>query len=456
MLHQFQELEKLGAGSFSEVWKVMRRADHQIYAMKKIKMGTLNEKEKQNALNEIRLLASLNQEFIIGYKEALYIEETQTLGIIMEYAEGGDIAKQITNKQNKTQKFQEQEIWQALIQITQGLKELHEKLIFHRDVKSANIFISNGIYKLGDLNVSKIAQRGLLYTQTGTPYYASPEIWRDEPYDNKSDIWSLGCVLYEMCNLHPPFQALDMEGLYKKIQKGLYPPINGYSNQLVQLIGQMLRLNASARPSCDQILNSNLMNSDFSRLYIKTPNIAINKRMMKTIQLPKNLSTLNDILPIKKYYNENKENENESVRYSVQTSKLMPLNRKSVNNSCIEYEKRFYRISSVHEEILPTLPSEYKQPKVLSRRRPSSQYKEEEINLERRAEAIISRKQLQKQLSEQHPLPKPILKKQMSNLPYLYRNVNDSERQENNKSKYHQSPNNYARRNIRKQITSQQ
>ncbi|CAD8184838.1 unnamed protein product [Paramecium octaurelia] len=171
MLQQFQELEKLGSGSFSEVWKVIRRADHQIYAMKKIKMGTLNEKEKQNALNKIRLLASLNQEFIIRYKEALYNEDTQTLGIIMEYAEGGDVAKQITNKQNQTQKFQEQEIWQALIQITQGLKELHEKLIFHRDIKSANIFISNGVYKLGDLNVSKIALHVIQFKQIETMHH---------------------------------------------------------------------------------------------------------------------------------------------------------------------------------------------------------------------------------------------------------------------------------------------
>lgn len=64
--------------------------------------------------------------------------------------------------------------------------------IMHRDLKSANIFISGGIYKLGDLNVSKIVKNKLAYTQTGTPYYASPEVWRDEPYDNKSDIWSLG------------------------------------------------------------------------------------------------------------------------------------------------------------------------------------------------------------------------------------------------------------------------
>ena len=75
-------------------------------------------------------------------------------------------------------------------------------------MKSANIFLyKDQTAKLGDLNVSKVAKKGLLYTQTGTPYYASPEVWKDQPYDLKSDIWSLGCVIYEMCALHPPFQA---------------------------------------------------------------------------------------------------------------------------------------------------------------------------------------------------------------------------------------------------------
>jgi NIMA (never in mitosis gene a)-related kinase len=78
--------------------------------------------------------------------------------------------------------------------------------ILHRDLKCANVFISeNGTYKLGDLNVSKIAEKGLVYTQTGTPYYAAPEVWRDEPYTFVSDIWSAGCVLYEVLTLKPPF-----------------------------------------------------------------------------------------------------------------------------------------------------------------------------------------------------------------------------------------------------------
>jgi len=98
------------------------------------------------------------------------------------------------------------------------LQTLHNLKILHRDMKCANIFIcKNNIFKLGDLNVSKVAKRGLLYTQTGTPYYASPEVWRDEPYDIKSDIWSFGCIIYEMCRLKPPFRAKDMEGLFQKV-----------------------------------------------------------------------------------------------------------------------------------------------------------------------------------------------------------------------------------------------
>lgn len=88
-----------------------------------------------------------------------------------------------------------------------GLKALHDTNIMHRDIKSANVFLNKDkTVKLGDMNVSKLANNeGLNYTQTGTPYYASPEVWRDQPYGFKSDIWSLGCVLYELITLEPPF-----------------------------------------------------------------------------------------------------------------------------------------------------------------------------------------------------------------------------------------------------------
>lgn len=110
----------------------------------------------------------------------------------------------------------------------------------------------DGSAKLGDMNVSKIAKKGLLYTQTGTPYYASPEVWRDQPYDSKSDIWSLGCVLYESVTLKPPFRADDMAGLYKRVVKGVYPKIpSNFSPELGNMLKSLLVVQSALRPSCD-------------------------------------------------------------------------------------------------------------------------------------------------------------------------------------------------------------
>jgi NIMA (never in mitosis gene a)-related kinase 1/4/5 len=123
-------------------------------------------------------------------------------------------------------------------------------------MKSANIFLFKDMRaKLGDLNVSKIVKTGLSYTQTGTPYYASPEVWKDQPYDGKSDIWSLGCVLYEMCALVPPFRADDMQGLFKMVIKGKYPRIpDHFSQELSTVIKFMLQVAPNNRPTTDQIL----------------------------------------------------------------------------------------------------------------------------------------------------------------------------------------------------------
>jgi NIMA (never in mitosis gene a)-related kinase len=120
---------------------------------------------------------------------------------------------------------------------------MHDMSVMHRDLKCANVFLNkDGTAKLGDMNVSKVANnRGLNYTQTGTPYYASPEIWQDKPYDIKSDIWSLGCVLYEMICLKPPFQAEDMQNLYKKVVRGKFNKIpSSYSNDLWLIVQALL------------------------------------------------------------------------------------------------------------------------------------------------------------------------------------------------------------------------
>lgn len=142
------------------------------------------------------------------------------------------------------------------MQIVRGLAALHRLNIVHRDLKPANVFLfSDGIGKIGDLSLSKVTQLGLLYTQTGTPYYASPEIWKDHPYTNKSDIWSLGCLLYEAAANKTPFYGNDMETLARKIGTGEYTPLPaGFSQDFVEIVGTMLRLDPMQRPSCDEIL----------------------------------------------------------------------------------------------------------------------------------------------------------------------------------------------------------
>ena len=136
----------------------------------------------------------------------------------------------------------EKQIWSIFIQILRALKTLHDMRILHRDLKCANIFLmKDGGVKIGDLNVSIVARGGLVYTQTGTPYYASPEVWKDRPYNNKSDIWSLGCVMYEATTLKPPFVAKDMPGLYRQVTRGVYPSIPAqYTGDLSSLFRTLL------------------------------------------------------------------------------------------------------------------------------------------------------------------------------------------------------------------------
>lgn len=304
-ISDFEILSKLGEGAFSSVYKVMRKSDNQFYALKKVQLGSLKPKEKENALNEVRILASVSHPNIIAYKEAFIDDSSNILCIIMELAEGGDLLKKISNQKSSRSFFPENEIWSTLVHVTQGLKVLHDSKILHRDLKCANIFISReGVMKLGDLNVSKVNKRGLAYTQTGTPYYASPEVWKDQPYNSSSDIWSLGCVIYEMAALAPPFTASDMQGLYKKIIRGIYPDISTqYSSDLSNIIKSLLQTNPSLRPSCDKILQLPPVQKYISIQLLPNPQRA---DLLSTIKFEPRMTNLKQKLPGPNYDNKNR------------------------------------------------------------------------------------------------------------------------------------------------------
>lgn len=139
---------------------------------------------------------------------------------------------------------------------------------------------------------------GLVYTQTGTPYYASPEVWQDKPYDNRSDIWSLGCVIYEMITLRPPFTASSMQELCAKVKKGNYPKIpSKYSKDLATVIAHLLKVSPLMRPSCEQILHLPAVEEHLTDEETRE----ICKDLLNTIKIPRNMNLLKGKLPASQY-----------------------------------------------------------------------------------------------------------------------------------------------------------
>jgi len=302
----FEVISTLGTGAFSSVYKVKRISDGQQYALKKVSLPSLKYKEKINALNEIRILASINDGHIVSYKQAFYDDASSSLCIVMEYVNGGDLLHKIQDQKRKGHFLPESLVWSYLIQILQGLRTLHNMKIVHRDLKSANVFASNDgrTVKLGDLNVSKIVEAGMAHTQAGTPYYASPEVWDNKPYGFKSDIWSLGCIIYELCALVPPFRSPNMNLLYKKVLKGQYEKIpSTYSAELNKVIALCLTVNPQTRPDCEKLLSHPIIISKMSETeaesFKKSPVIF---DLLDTIKMPRNLKNLTEVLPKSKYY----------------------------------------------------------------------------------------------------------------------------------------------------------
>jgi serine/threonine protein kinase len=168
----FKIVETLGKGSFASVYKVIRRSDSKVYALKRVKISKMSKKDLGDALNEIRFLASIRQKNIVGFLHA-FLENNETeLCIIMEYCGCGDLAQKVERYKKRRQYIDEHVIWKYLIQCLKALQHLHEKNICHRDLKCANTFLAeDGSVKIGDMNVSKRLKKGQLQTQIGTPYY---------------------------------------------------------------------------------------------------------------------------------------------------------------------------------------------------------------------------------------------------------------------------------------------
>ncbi|KAK2963667.1 putative G2-specific protein kinase nimA [Blattamonas nauphoetae] len=222
--------------------------------MKQINLNKLPPKEKKETKNEIQVLSQLRHPCIVSYRESFI--ERGILCIMMDYADSGDLEQFV--KRQGGRYMSEDQILDFFVQICLALKHLHDKKILHRDIKGQNIFLHHKtLVKLGDFGISKVlsATCEMAKTCIGTPYYMSPELAANRPYNAKSDIWAVGCVLYEMVCLRHAFDANNMKGLMMRIQRESYRPIpSQYSNDLRNLIAVMLAKDPSKRPSVNQIL----------------------------------------------------------------------------------------------------------------------------------------------------------------------------------------------------------
>ena len=262
-MDQYRVLDLVGKGSFGVVRKIQRRSDGRILVWKELNYGSMSDKEKQLVVSEVNILRELRHPHILRYYDRIIDKPTTKLFVITEYCEGGDLGKLIKRYRAKAGKIDEQRIWKYFAQIIMALSACHRrkekgvlKPILHRDIKPANVFLDRyGNVKMGDFGLAREldSQSKFARTNVGTPYYMSPEQTNGLKYDERSDIWAVGCVLYELAALRPPFQARNQVALAMKINAGKFDRIPmSYSDDLHRAIRWMLHINLKNRPRVEE------------------------------------------------------------------------------------------------------------------------------------------------------------------------------------------------------------
>lgn len=223
-------------------------------------LSKMNDRKKAYAMMEIQCLAVCDHFSIIRHHYHATTPENSKILLIMEYADAGDLSRQIKHRAKEKSYFKEHEVAFLFLQMVLAIHYIHEKRMLHRDIKSANIFLmSRGITKVGDFGFSQVYEDTVsgevAGTFCGTPYYLAPELWRRQRYSKKADVWALGVVLYETLALKRPFVADTMLHLMDRVMGGAYESIPPeFSDGMRDLVGRMLQFDPDARPSTHQIL----------------------------------------------------------------------------------------------------------------------------------------------------------------------------------------------------------
>uniref|UniRef100_A0A0D9RLE2 Serine/threonine-protein kinase Nek4 n=1 Tax=Chlorocebus sabaeus TaxID=60711 RepID=A0A0D9RLE2_CHLSB len=274
-------LRVVGQGSYGEVTLVKHRRDGKQYVIKKLNLRNASSRERRAAEQEAQLLSQLKHPNIVTYKES-WEGGDGLLYIVMGFCEGGDLYRKL--KEQKGQLLPENQVVEWFVQIAMALQYLHEKHILHRDLKTQNVFLTRtNIIKVGDLGIARVLENhcDMASTLIGTPYYMSPELFSNKPYNYKSDVWALGCCVYEMATLKHAFNAKDMNSLVYRIIEGKLPPMpRDYSPELAELIRTMLNKRPEERPSVRSILRQPYIKRQIS-FFLEATKIKTSKSNIK-------------------------------------------------------------------------------------------------------------------------------------------------------------------------------
>ena len=253
---KYQIIKKIGEGSYAKIYKVKKDSSDKTYVLKNIPVSEEDYSSMKEILNESSILSTCDNIYVVKYYDSFFY--CGTFNIITEFCPYGDLFGYIKFYKERGSKIEEKIIWIIFIQLSVGLSYLHHKKILHRDIKTKNIFIKNNLtVKIGDFGIAKILNSTSSYAHTfiGTPYYISPELCKDQPYNDKSDVWSLGCVLYELCTLNHPFEGGTQVEIYEKIMTQKFKAISpDYSLELKKMVDLLLEKDEKKRPKMKDIL----------------------------------------------------------------------------------------------------------------------------------------------------------------------------------------------------------
>ena len=202
----FQRIKRIGQGSFGDAWLVKAKNVTSVgsFIMKEIRCC---DQDANAESQEIEILKQVSHENVVQYIQHFF--EESNLLIVMELYDGGDL-RQLIEKKKPNQHIKETIVIDFIKQITKGTAYLHSKKIIHRDLKPSNIFISSeNRLKIGDFGISKKQNKTVSMAKSvvGTLIYTAPEVHGGIPYNEKADVWAVGCILYELASLQPAFSG---------------------------------------------------------------------------------------------------------------------------------------------------------------------------------------------------------------------------------------------------------